>query len=1131
MSKGFNPDPNQSQVIQCETNAVVSAGAGSGKTTVLARRYLRLIMEGKARVENILTLTFTRRAAAEMYDRIYRLLLEHRQDPLVRENLEVFDKAQISTLDSFCSRILRGHARRFGLPESFSTDEARAGGELEQTALGFLIDHSSHPFLGDLIRQNGFETLWKESLLPLARSYFSLAEEHDFPAMGEAQTRYLQQVLEEKLQAFEECRLAILALEGKGKTLERARQELAGLPDWRPLCEAGAYEEILNGVARVRLRKPGKVGAANTPLLEFKELVPVYKGLQEELEEILLTLRNRRGSVELLSLFSDFQQRVLDRKRRTGLVSFKDVMDMALALLKEDPILRGYYKGQFRYIMIDEFQDNNRIQKEFLYLLAEKQEASTSEPGRIPAPDELDPGKLFFVGDQKQSIYRFRGADVTVFKGLSSEIRLAGGVPLELETNYRSEPGLIEFFNRFFEPLMPAGGEAFEAEFSRLQGRTAHLKRDPLLRIFYKPPDKASSVKEGFVDNETAEAVYIARFILEQTGSLEIHRKGALRPAEFGDFALIMRSTSNQKSYETVFRRFGIPYTTRSTRTLFLEAPLYDFYSLLQLAVYPEDREALAAYLRSPFVGLDDELFLRIMADSEGNPFLRGGDEPSDPGAAVPLDTAAPGDSAGGGKLEQARLLYLWVRERADKIPLTELLFSLWHEWGYRYHLLRRPANHGYLEYYDYLYRMAVDAERQGKPLVLFLDFLREHLGEYKRLSDLDIVQDETSGVQILNIHQSKGLEFPVVILANSGNTGRKGSPGPHFVTEEHGLTFNFKRPKEWRRSGKSSRCNYFYSGLRREAEKREEAELKRLLYVAVTRAECHLIISGAHHERNQGQFDNLLNLTLSALGWEKGADPAASAQLAPLLEEIPAVSREEYRGLGSLGGAVDLEAAQRRYAGVQVPESPTPAWRIRSVTDRNAEGGRERADRTAVAAEEGFPQRPWDALLDTEALHAPFGTLTHFLIEGTLKGAPWARTGLPSRLFPDPLRELGEEPRTLLLEGAWELARNFLDSAWGERAAAAFREARGYAEWAFWLQADSSPAGELLRGKADLLLDEPEEVIVLDFKTDRRLDPDDYRTAMGLYRQAAAEVFGKPVRCALFPLREGEPLWLGKAD
>ena len=177
------PDPHQQKAIDCERNAVVTAGAGSGKTTVLAQRYLRLIKEKKAGVENILTLTFTRKAASEMHARIYKLLRNEKQLPAVGKELEHFEQAQIATIDSFCSQIAKNWSQRFGIVRDFTIDENQARELMEQVSLDFLLRHQANLNLQEFIVSNGFETVWKKFFVSLAERYIHLAEEKDFLAL------------------------------------------------------------------------------------------------------------------------------------------------------------------------------------------------------------------------------------------------------------------------------------------------------------------------------------------------------------------------------------------------------------------------------------------------------------------------------------------------------------------------------------------------------------------------------------------------------------------------------------------------------------------------------------------------------------------------------------------------------------------------------------------------------------------------------------------------------------------------------------------------------------------------------------------------------------------------------------
>lgn len=895
-------DPRQEAAVAAHRNAVVSAGAGSGKTTVLAERYARLVREGRAGVEEILTLTFTRKAAAEMHERIYALLHEDRALPGVTEQIALFDRAQISTFDSFCAQIARGWSQRYGVPPSFAVADEERGDDVEGAALEFVLRNWERPALAEFIRTNGFERVYRGLFVPVARSFLTIAEERDFLGMASRQLAELERVADEKVRRLAEILEGIRSLdEGAAAAIASAHGLIDRLPTLTLLVASGAYGDLREALSTLRLSKQtGR--AASATVVEYKELVDAATVLATELRSVADTLLAREVLVGMFELLEEFQRSVLEAKRRSGLLTFRDIADLAVRILLENRPLRRFYKERFRYILVDEFQDNNELQKRLLYLLAERPE---SEGDGVPKPDELVVDKLFFVGDEKQSIYRFRGADVSVFKGLAEEISANGGLSLSLGANYRSRPEIIRFLNQLFARVLEGAAESYEARWEPLatasngaDGSSASAQASvgpegqpagergggPPVRLFYKPFERDADDPD-LAENDDAEAWYIARFIHESVARERLMVKDGEgeRPATYDDFALLLRSTGNQIRYERLFRRLGIPYATQSVRTLFLEAPLNDLYNLLTVVVSPEDRAAYAAVLRSPLVNLSDEVVARLLLDRRP-PFAE--------------EDLGPGLSAEDReKWRRGRALHEELGAKVDLVPIAELLRIIWYEYGYRYLLLRDRDYHGYLDYYDWFVRLAERADRKGAPLALFLDSIRPKVGAYERLPELTILREETRGVQLLTIHKAKGLEFPIVILANAGNSGRGPSEAsePYYLSERFGLTLRL-----------SKGGNYFYEIAKEENRRKELAEAKRLLYVALTRARSHLIISGCHNRNNRQAEEAHLNMVFRALELspevlaggsagggtsrrDRGAISARAARVAPALQAAPA--------------------------------------------------------------------------------------------------------------------------------------------------------------------------------------------------------------------------------------------------
>jgi ATP-dependent helicase/nuclease subunit A len=432
-------DEQQREAVAIRDNVVVSAGAGSGKTRVLTERHMDMLRSG-ADVSQILTLTFTRKAAAEMFQRIYRRLSEIAgDDGHLSDQLQRFDEAQISTLDSFCAGILRDSTTRFGLPPQIQSDDVQLQREAHQLSLQFLSRHGDDPVVGAFARQLGIGRILSELLVPLATRHFRLSAPVDFDQLLKRQLQWLQDRRREVERDITDAVEALIAAApAKGNASEVCAAVEAAGEDY------AALSSVLETIDRRRLPR-GDDGAEfkriiNT-LLEKKSssragLLPRWIALQET--------AGRSGELEhLYEVLAPFQEQVLSVRRRRGLLSHQEVMELAVSALRDDAELRQAYKERFRYIMIDEFQDNNAVQRDLLFLLSEDRVQAVD---RVPRAEELERDKLFFVGDQKQSIYRFRGADVAVFRRLSRDI---DGL-LTLDTNYRSEPVLIQFFNALF---------------------------------------------------------------------------------------------------------------------------------------------------------------------------------------------------------------------------------------------------------------------------------------------------------------------------------------------------------------------------------------------------------------------------------------------------------------------------------------------------------------------------------------------------------------------------------------------------------------------------------------------------------------------------------------------------------
>ncbi|MDD3059139.1 MAG: UvrD-helicase domain-containing protein, partial [Sphaerochaeta sp.] len=433
--QGTRLDADQKAAVYADENCIVSAGAGSGKTTVLSYRFLRLVLEGKATANEILTLTFTRKAAREMHQRIHRLLLCAKDDPRIAAQLAKFDQAPISTLDSFCSSIVRSSSVSYGIAQDFAIDDEQNLANARQCAVRLLDDPNRSEGAKLISTLYSPEDLVDSVLVPLLTQHYYLPQQ----VADDAQQRILEAVrarYDQLMGPFQTLLLRYSSLTDSAKTVQGVKEDAAVLLDG--LASAATDEDVFSVLASpmgFRRKSAGK----SEDLLYIKDTYDSYLGMRRLLCLALAVLTGKQQLADIIAFVKELVAAYQMEKRKSGILTFSDVSSLAVEILKENKALRRYFKQQFRYIMIDEFQDNNEQQKELLYLLAERLDR---EGEGVPKASDLEQDKLFFVGDEKQSIYRFRGSDVRVFKRLAGELKAIGGKSLELATNYRSEPAL-----------------------------------------------------------------------------------------------------------------------------------------------------------------------------------------------------------------------------------------------------------------------------------------------------------------------------------------------------------------------------------------------------------------------------------------------------------------------------------------------------------------------------------------------------------------------------------------------------------------------------------------------------------------------------------------------------------------
>lgn len=766
----------------------VSAAAGSGKTKVMTERFVEAVRDDGIPVNRILTITFTNEAAAQLQGKIAARLA---QEGLIEEARGVPD-AYIGTIHSFCSRVLRAHSFTAGIDPNFiMLEDVRAKAIIEDS-----IDLASVEFAGrgerhlDFISQIGKKNLSQTviSLHEALRSAGFIDPTAGFPeflcdksAMPDTDTLFKQ--LRQKLES-------IIGKEGRdaGPKTYTANFEVAeGLL---------GHLDIFGHDTRPGLSERFKFNTqANVSKAVFGEVKELLKIIDDSIAVGMAQLYHGFYA-ELLEIFSRVYR---EQKAGVSGLDFEDLQLLTKRLFENHPGIRDGYKSRFKQIMVDEFQDTNRLQCDLINLIASN--------------------NVFTVGDENQSIYRFRHADVSVFRDLRASVEAkAAGLSIKLPQNYRSREELISFVNRV--------GKAFglfnEGNLPLVPGRRHGFMCSGGPAVEFAIVEE----KRNTADPAYVEALHIARRVSE------LLNEGKYKA---GDIAVLIPKRTKLKVIEAALQDFGVDYYTISGSGYYSITEVAEIRDLLAVMVNPYDDAALIGVLRGPCVRLsDDALVLIRKAASKAAP-----DTPLWE-AVKSGQLELPGKD--NEKLTRFLSILAELRRYATQGGLSAIIEQAAAATGYDLACLMRDQK-GTLRYANIRKLMELAdsyEEGYGPKLAGFA----EHLAKQKELSgqegEATLADEEAGAVRIMTVHAAKGLQFPVVFLALSKGKPIYNSPGSSEMVVFSGKKSAFK-VAGLNRAYEAPGYSELKGILRQEAD----AEDKRLIHVALTRAEERLFITG----------------------------------------------------------------------------------------------------------------------------------------------------------------------------------------------------------------------------------------------------------------------------------------------
>jgi ATP-dependent helicase/nuclease subunit A len=866
----------EEQRIAIETHdksLCVDAGAGSGKTSVLVERILYLLEHRHATLDQIVAITFTEKAAAEMKERLRRECRTKAPED-VPERLNFWrrierrvESARISTIHSFCMGLLKEHALSLCKDPDFSIltepESFLLRSEVIEETLHDLLESDDSPafrLATEYRRADLFEML--RVMLNDRNAIARIAEEHDLSnatALIDDWRRIVDSYIERQSAEFVTSAIFVDAiasfhsLAGQCIDSQDRREELRRvlLSEMTNAVEAKVYQDRVRAFDAISALD-SRGGSKKKWISEdaYDSVRDILKSIKEgigdrqidKVDSALLT-RAAELTADLLAVYDRIRSALEDAKQLRNAYDFEDLIAQTLQVLRDDrrgaDSVRSRVARSIKYLLIDEFQDTDSVQLEIARLL------SGVEGGPQP----------FIVGDAKQSIYYFRGAEVEVFRSA----REAADDVVRMDMNFRSSPDVLNFVNDFF-----ARSNLLNAVEDPYGPMGWHRDADGDSRVEFLIPETIDGARAP--DYRDAEAELLASRILEMCADstrVQVFDRtlNATRRAGFGDVALLLRSFSDVYRYERAMRNAGVPYAVVAGVGFYERQEVVDLRNLLTALVDPWNEMALLAVLRSPMVGLSDDALVRLSGYPQGNEGL----------AAAFYGESTIGEPVQDSRLTHGRQLIGELRECRD-MELGALIHRVLDRSELESIVLSQFLGVQRAMNLRKVAELAASFARiKNGTLASFVRYLSEVTATAIREGEADVGAASGDAVTVMTVHKSKGLEFPIVAVADMGRAIQGGNRTAFAYHRTMGIAV--KVADEY---GERVAPPVFQAISHRKTEE-ELAEQARVLYVAMTRARDHLLLCGPPNATKETQwlsaFDSVYGLYDRADGAEISGD------------------------------------------------------------------------------------------------------------------------------------------------------------------------------------------------------------------------------------------------------------------
>ena len=1081
-----------------DENLFVEAGAGTGKTTALVGRIVTLIASGAAEMAGLAAITFTEAAAAELRDRVRRDLERAAEDDIrdersrdrCRRAASEMGAASIQTLHSFAQSLLRELPLEAGLLPGFEMlDPIEADLRLQEAWDQWLDESLESMEFGAKLARALHLGLNLDQLRRVASALngdFDLVADASIADAPEP-TLTIGRKLVEAVAEIE--RLRLFSKDGEGDPLFDHAAEIVALTQRLPSAGGGdrTYERALvrmlgwtrlstRGGSQKNWDRDDVTGVNACKLL--KDMLQELEGLR--LEEIgALRTATFTPVLEAVRKFVVHQSA---RRKEEGHAGFHDLLVWARDMLRDNPNARRRFQRRFHHLLVDEFQDTDPIQVEIAFFLAgdpDDRAGSMLKDWQSIVPT---PGKLFMVGDPKQSIYRFRRADIVTMVHVRNHL-VRESTPLQ--QNFRSQRSIISWVNYVFSQWMRNEDRSeLQAEYRDLVAtHGVPMKRGeaPPPAVYYVG-ESISGTADSARRLEGQAVAALARQIKEERWQVRSQEPGEWRDATYRDICLLLPSRTNLEALEQALEAVDVPYRIESESIVLGTEDVRQLLNCLRAIDSPGDQVALVATLRSTAFSCSDVELLQFLDDGGQFDYLHPGISKGPVAEALAVLRECNKKS---GLKPPDELIEEFIRER----HLVELSFDR-----------RRPR-----ERWRRL-RFVVDQARAyqragGSSLRGFLDWIERQVVERARAVESPAAESDEDCVRIMTIHAAKGLEFPVVVLTGFGSIPNRNADKVIVDRTSGQAEIALTLP------GGIHVPTAGYEAAKRRESAAAEAEEVRLAYVGCTRAKDHLLVSlfrrGVKKDTTRAakleEFcADRLDL-FQKLDWESLVEAAGA--YAPIAEEERISSGGDFAVLRAQWEA-QRESTIRKSSRPQAQAVTAIAQRVKGQQPGVPEEGVVTSDKEAAGEGEIPYRRGRSGTNLGRAVHAVLQSINLLTGEGL---EDVCRAQAEAEGISDAAKEVLDLSRNAL---ATETVKGLIKMV-----------KQGSANYYREVFVSTRLGDNLVEGFIDLLIDAPDGITIVDYKTDRlttkqvqELGPE-YEVQLGLYAWAVSKTTGKPVR------------------